>query len=85
MSDYQPSVEAALLHRLVDRFLDRRSLPVSITTENGALLLADWLNKLRFNREPFNFDSAARLGLWASPPLTCEAAITLLNRLDEAR
>ena len=79
------SVAAPVIHRLVERFLEGRTLPPIVTTETGERLsLGDWLSTLRHDQTPFNFNLAARFNLLAHPALCCEAALSLRDRLIES-
>ncbi|SRR6266851_4642055 len=75
---------APILHRLVAQHLEGHALPQAIVAADGTLMpLIEWLESLRYDRSPFAFDLAARFGLMASPALTCEAALSLRDRILE--
>jgi hypothetical protein len=81
----QHSVAAALLHRLVERHLNKQQLPVSVTAEDGTpMLLGAWLTELRHDRSEFSSHLASRLNMMAQPALVSEVALSLRDRLEEA-
>jgi hypothetical protein len=76
---------APTVHQLVERYLNGQPLPPNVVTADGTKLpLPDWLETLRFDRSEFSTNLASRLGLMAHPPLVCEAALTLADRITES-
>jgi hypothetical protein len=78
-------MSAPILHLLIERYLAGHTLPPIVVAADGTQLsLIDWLTTLQYDRSEFSTDLASRLGLMAHPPLICEAALSLRDRLIEA-
>ncbi len=70
--------DAEQLADLIHLHLDGKAIP-NVDGQSAS----QWLEFLRFDRAPFNTELASRLGVQSTPPLVCEAAMTLRARLTE--